>query len=54
MILASCYTREAGVRDLERKLGAVCRFVAVNVAERRNVGVDNDVDKVHVSNKDLI
>ena len=27
------YTREAGVRTLERRIGAVCRAVAVNVAE---------------------
>ncbi|PNF19295.1 Lon protease-like protein 2, peroxisomal [Cryptotermes secundus] len=36
-ILVSCYTREAGVRTLERKLGALCRAVAVHVAEM-NVG----------------
>ena len=29
----SKYTREAGVRTLERKIGAVCRTVAVKVAE---------------------
>src|SRR5262249_61742148 len=27
------YTREAGVRDLERLIGAVCRHVAMRVAE---------------------
>lgn len=27
------YTREAGVRALERKIGAICRAVAVKVAE---------------------
>ena len=27
------YTREAGVRTLERRIGAVCRAVAVKVAE---------------------
>ncbi|GFG29005.1 hypothetical protein Cfor_10552 [Coptotermes formosanus] len=39
--LISCYTREAGVRTLERKLGALCRAVAVRVAE---MNVDNTVD----------
>lgn len=29
------YTREAGVRTLERKIGALCRAVAVQVAEAR-------------------
>ena len=29
----SKYTREAGVRTLERRIGAVCRAVAVKVAE---------------------
>lgn len=27
------YTREAGVRSLDRKFGAICRAVAVKVAE---------------------
>jgi ATP-dependent Lon protease len=27
------YTREAGVRPLERQIGAVCRKVAVQIAE---------------------
>lgn len=31
------YTREAGVRSLERKIGAVCRAVAVRVAEAQKV-----------------
>lgn len=30
----SSYTHEAGVRTLERRIGAVCRAVAVKVAER--------------------
>ncbi|CAL8357464.1 unnamed protein product [Lota lota] len=33
----SRYTREAGVRSLERKIGALCRAVAVKVAEGQKV-----------------
>jgi len=32
--IISNYTREAGVRELERKFGALCRAVAVRVAEK--------------------
>jgi len=32
-LLISSYTREAGVRALERRIGAVCRAVAVKVAQ---------------------
>jgi ATP-dependent Lon protease len=34
--LVDGYTREAGVRDLERKISAICRKVAVRVAEGRD------------------
>ncbi|KAK7861968.1 hypothetical protein R5R35_013532 [Gryllus longicercus] len=34
-LIISDYTREAGVRTLERKLGALCRAVAVQVAEEK-------------------
>jgi len=34
------YTREAGVRELQRKVGALCRHVAVKVAEKMEVGGD--------------
>jgi ATP-dependent Lon protease len=36
------YTREAGVRNLEREIGAVCRYAAVQIAEgkRETVRVD--------------
>ena len=32
--IVSNYTLEAGVRELERKFGAICRAVAVRVAEK--------------------
>ncbi|CAG2174939.1 unnamed protein product [Oppiella nova] len=35
--LISKYTREAGVRNLERKIGAVCRAVAVKVVEHNRL-----------------
>uniref|UniRef100_A0A673YNN4 Lon protease homolog n=1 Tax=Salmo trutta TaxID=8032 RepID=A0A673YNN4_SALTR len=35
--IISKYTREAGVRSLERKIGAICRAVAVKVAEGHTV-----------------
>ncbi|XP_068459637.1 lon protease homolog 2, peroxisomal [Clinocottus analis] len=35
--IISSYTREAGVRSLERKFGAICRAVAVQVAEGHRV-----------------
>ncbi len=28
------YTREAGVRNMERKIGAICRAVALKIAEK--------------------
>ncbi len=34
------YTREAGVRALERRIGAVCRFVAVRIAEGKAPKLD--------------
>ncbi|MCG3174120.1 MAG: Lon protease 2 [Myxococcota bacterium] len=36
--LISAYTREAGVRSLERQIAAVCRGVAVDVASGKNTG----------------
>jgi ATP-dependent Lon protease len=40
------YTREAGVRNLERQIGTVCRKVATQVAEQEGVSL-------HVQTKDL-
>ena len=40
------YTREAGVRSLERQIGAVCRRAAVQIAE-------GAVEKVEIGEKDL-
>jgi ATP-dependent Lon protease len=41
------YTRKAGVRGLERQIGAVCRRVAVRVAEK-------EVESVRVDASDLV
>jgi ATP-dependent Lon protease len=41
------YTREAGVRNLERQIGTVCRKVATKVAEEEDVSV-------HVQPEDLV
>jgi ATP-dependent Lon protease len=38
------YTREAGVRNLERQIGTVCRKVATRAAEREGVSVHIQVD----------
>ncbi|CAG2122411.1 unnamed protein product, partial [Medioppia subpectinata] len=43
--LIAKYTREAGVRNLERKIGAVCRAVAVKVVEHNrlnNISLESD------------
>lgn len=38
--IISSYTREAGVRSLERKLGALCRSVAVKFAEQNSTNFE--------------
>lgn len=40
------YTREAGVRNLEREIGGVCRKVAVQLTEGKATQVRVDTDKV--------
>lgn len=40
------YTREAGVRNLEREIGAVCRKVVTQVAEGKATQVEVTADKV--------
>ncbi|TYZ61414.1 hypothetical protein PybrP1_002964 [[Pythium] brassicae (nom. inval.)] len=45
--LIMSYTREAGVRDLERQVGAICRHVAVSVVKE----LDGDGSKPRTSGK---
>jgi ATP-dependent Lon protease len=46
MAIVTDYTREAGVRNLEREIGNVCRHVAMRIAE-------GAVERVHVAAADL-
>ena len=38
LALINSYTRESGVRNLEREIGSVCRKIATRVAEKEKVG----------------
>uniref|UniRef100_A0A7N6B843 Lon protease homolog 2, peroxisomal n=1 Tax=Anabas testudineus TaxID=64144 RepID=A0A7N6B843_ANATE len=52
--IISRYTREAGVRSLERKIGAICRAVAVKVAEGHKVtkrDASTPEDSTHIVRK---
>ncbi|MCC6793049.1 MAG: AAA family ATPase, partial [Thermomicrobiales bacterium] len=40
------YTREAGVRNLEREIGTVCRKIATRVAEEREVALETGVEQI--------
>lgn len=42
--LISKYTREAGVRNLERRIGAVCRAVAVKIVEKNKALIRSEED----------
>jgi len=44
--LATRYTREAGVRDLERQIGAICRSVAARIARGRRQPVKITPDNI--------
>jgi ATP-dependent Lon protease len=43
-VIVRDYTREAGVRNLEREIGTICRKVATRVAEAAGVSVHIDAD----------
>ena len=46
MKIIRSYTREAGVRNLEREIGSVCRKVVTQIAEGKTEGVEITPEKV--------
>ena len=44
--IIGAYTREAGVRNLEREIGRVCRKVATSIAEGKLEQLEVDLDRV--------
>ena len=45
--IARDYTREAGVRNLEREIGSLCRKVATQVAEGKQTPIHVTADQLH-------
>ena len=52
--MISLYTREAGVRGLERQIGAVCRKTARKILEKRQETESDSGDELKVTDKVII